>query len=115
MLKSEAQGMQTFDTALYNLYQSKKISLDEALRNADSKNNLRLRISLEEGGKNSAEALAAKPAEAAEPSAEQGTKEQPAEAPSAPPKTSLDSLSLQPIDEPEEDEVVDDGRVLFNK
>ena len=36
MLKSEAQGMQTFDTALYKLYKEKKISMDEALKNADS-------------------------------------------------------------------------------
>lgn len=52
MLKSEAGGMQTFDTALYNLYKAGKISLDEALKNADSKNNLRLRIQLEENPEN---------------------------------------------------------------
>ncbi len=48
MSKSENLGMQTFDAALYNLYKAGKISLEEALRNADSQNNLRLRISLEE-------------------------------------------------------------------
>ncbi len=48
MKKSENVGMQTFDTALYNLYKEGRISLEEALRNADSQNNLRLRISLEE-------------------------------------------------------------------
>lgn len=48
MLKSEAQGMQTFDTALYHIYKAGKISFDEAMKNADSKNNLRLRITLEE-------------------------------------------------------------------
>ncbi|PCH59821.1 MAG: type IV pili twitching motility protein PilT [Gammaproteobacteria bacterium] len=48
MSKSENLGMQTFDAALYKLYKSGKISLEEALRNADSQNNLRLRISLEE-------------------------------------------------------------------
>lgn len=48
MTKSENIGMQTFDAALYYLYREGKISLDEALRNADSQNNLRLRISLEE-------------------------------------------------------------------
>ena len=48
MTKSENLGMQTFDAALYKLYKSGKISLEEALRNADSQNNLRLRISLEE-------------------------------------------------------------------
>ncbi len=48
MQKSENIGMRTFDSALYHLYREGKISLEEALRNADSQNNLRLRISLEE-------------------------------------------------------------------
>jgi twitching motility protein PilU len=48
MAKSENIGMQTFDAALYKLYKEGRISLEEALRNADSQNNLRLRISLEE-------------------------------------------------------------------
>ncbi len=46
MDKSGNMGMQTFDAALYQLYQAGKISLDEALKNADSVNNLRLKISL---------------------------------------------------------------------
>lgn len=49
MEKSETSGMQTFDTALYKLYMDGQISLDDALHNADSENNLRLRISLKEG------------------------------------------------------------------
>ena len=49
MVKSENQGMKTFDSALYDLFKAGKITLDEALRNADSKNNLRLRIQLSEG------------------------------------------------------------------
>lgn len=48
MSKSEGLGMQTFDAALYNLYMDGKITLDEAIRNADSQNNLRLRINLAE-------------------------------------------------------------------
>jgi len=48
MQKSENLGMQTFDGALYKLYKKGRISLDEAIRNADSQNNLRLRISLDE-------------------------------------------------------------------
>jgi twitching motility protein PilU len=40
--------MQTFDGALYKLYKAGRISYEEALRNADSQNNLRLRIDLEE-------------------------------------------------------------------
>ena len=46
MEKSDNMGMQTFDGALFKLYQAGKITLDEALKNADSVNNLRLKISL---------------------------------------------------------------------
>ena len=46
MEKSEELGMQTFDSHLYRLYKDKKISLTEALRNADSASNLKLRINL---------------------------------------------------------------------
>ncbi len=55
MEKSENQGMKTFDSALFDLYKSGRISLEEALKNADSKNNLRLRIQLSEGKKPSAD------------------------------------------------------------
>ncbi len=50
MEKSTNVGMQTFDQALYDLYRAGKISLDEALKNADSANNLRLRVKLSEEG-----------------------------------------------------------------
>jgi twitching motility protein PilU len=46
MEKSENMGMQTFDGALFKLQQTGKITLEDALKNADSPNNLRLRISL---------------------------------------------------------------------
>ncbi|WP_317932896.1 PilT/PilU family type 4a pilus ATPase [Halioxenophilus sp. WMMB6] len=46
MEKSENLGMQTFDTALFYLYREGRITLDEAIHNADSPNNLRLRIKL---------------------------------------------------------------------
>jgi twitching motility protein PilU len=46
MQKSENLGMQTFDRALYKLVEAGKISSDEALKNADSPNNLRLSLSL---------------------------------------------------------------------
>ncbi len=39
--------MKTFDQSLYELYESGYISYEDALRNADSKNELRLRIKLE--------------------------------------------------------------------
>jgi twitching motility protein PilU len=47
MAKSSEDGMQTFDQALFKLYETGKISLEEALRNADSANELRLKIKLE--------------------------------------------------------------------
>ncbi|MBS3799966.1 MAG: PilT/PilU family type 4a pilus ATPase [Thioalkalivibrio sp.] len=47
MARSREQGMQTFDQALFDLYETRKISYDEALRNADSVNDLRLRIKLD--------------------------------------------------------------------
>jgi twitching motility protein PilU len=50
MEKSTNIGMQTFDQSLYILYREGKISMEEALKNADSANNLRLRIKLDEEG-----------------------------------------------------------------
>ena len=47
MAKSTRLGMQTFDQALFYLYEDGTISYEEAMRNADSKNELRLRIKLE--------------------------------------------------------------------
>lgn len=52
MLKSENQGMKTFDSSLYDLARSGKITEEEALRNADSANNLRLRFKLSSPVKN---------------------------------------------------------------
>ena len=50
MEKSNETGMQTFDQSLFELYTAGRISLDDALRHADSRNNLSLRIRLEAGG-----------------------------------------------------------------
>ena len=47
MAKSNRLGMKTFDQALFELYESGIISYEDALRNADSKNEIRLRIKLE--------------------------------------------------------------------
>jgi twitching motility protein PilU len=47
MARSNRLGMKTFDQALFELYESKQISYEEALRNADSKNEIRLRIKLD--------------------------------------------------------------------
>ncbi len=47
MAKSREIGMQTFDQALYDLYEADQITYDDALRYADAQNELRLRIKLE--------------------------------------------------------------------
>ena len=47
MAKSNRLGMKTFDQALFDLFEAGTISYEEALRNADSKNEIRLRIKLE--------------------------------------------------------------------
>jgi twitching motility protein PilU len=46
MKKSRNLGMQTFDQALYDLYETSVITYEDALRNADSLNDLRLHIKL---------------------------------------------------------------------
>jgi len=54
MAKSSDLGMQTFDQALFNLYEADRIDYEQAIANADSPNELRLKIKLEsknsEGG-----------------------------------------------------------------
>ena len=51
MKRSRELGMQTFDQALFDLYQNKQISYKDAIKHADSPNDLRLQIKLsEEGG-----------------------------------------------------------------
>ena len=45
--KSTEAGMQTFDQALFDLFEDKQISFEDALRNADSINDIRLRIKLD--------------------------------------------------------------------
>ena len=46
MKKSRNLGMQTFDQALFDLFEAHVISYEDALRNADSVNDLRLQIKL---------------------------------------------------------------------
>jgi twitching motility protein PilU len=50
MEQGTERGMQTFDQALYKLYKEGRITLDEALSHADSRNNLSLKIRLDETG-----------------------------------------------------------------
>ena len=47
MSRSNEQGMITFDQALFKLFEEGLIGFDEALRNADSQNELRLKVKLE--------------------------------------------------------------------
>ena len=102
MEKSVGQGMQTFDYALFKLFKQGKISLEEALKNADSKNNLRLRITLDkkkpkkEGAENKEGDKAAKAgttSKAAAPSEKPTATEEPEE------ENPLSKLSLAPMDE----------------
>ena len=80
MEKSENIGMQTFDSHLLKLFKAGKISLEEALQNADSPNNLKLKINLSAGrGSATQDAASPKPGLA-------------------------DSLSLEAIEQNEQDE-----------
>jgi twitching motility protein PilU len=47
MSRSTRLGMKTFDQSLFELYEAGLVSYEDALRNADSKNELRLRVKLE--------------------------------------------------------------------
>jgi twitching motility protein PilU len=51
MKHSREQGMQTFDQCLFDLFQAGKISYEDALRAADSQNEVRLMIKLAQEGK----------------------------------------------------------------
>ena len=59
MQKSENIGMKTFDTALFELYQEGLITEEEAVRNSDSANNVRLKIKFakESGGSTGGQAV----------------------------------------------------------
>lgn len=48
MEDGEVESMQTFDQALYNLYKEGEISAEEAIAQADSKNNISLKIRLDD-------------------------------------------------------------------
>lgn len=85
MEKSENLGMQTFDGALFKLYRENRISMDEAMANADSPNNLRLRIKLAEGN--------------ADPSTDEAKT-----VAKATTQSSFGELSLEAIDHPEDEQ-----------
>ena len=95
MEKSTEQGMQTFDQSLYKLYKEGRISLEEALKNADSKNNLRLRITLDE---NPAGAAAIEEEMAREAAAEANQQSGQQTGEGSGDNQSLDGLSLVDLD-----------------
>jgi twitching motility protein PilU len=94
MTKSETLGMQTFDAALFKLHKSGQISLEDALKNADSANNLRLRIKLVEGDSTEGSAQKSNPLESR--TAESST---------------FEGLSLEKTDE---EKLVDEKRAIEN-
>lgn len=98
MEKSAEQGMQTFDMALFKLYKQGKISLEEALKNADSKNNLRLKITLDERPAKQKEQAAA-PVPKKRPFVEEEEEKKPPT--TAKPGDGMSGLSLTPMDEKE--------------
>ncbi|HSC68535.1 MAG TPA: ATPase, T2SS/T4P/T4SS family, partial [Cellvibrio sp.] len=94
MEKSENLGMQTFDGAIFKLYMAGKVSFDDAIANADSPNNLRLRIKLATDG------VATPKAESVVEAIQ--TQAQANSQPKVPP-TSFGELSLQKMDDDDED------------
>jgi len=121
MEKSAREGMKSFDQALFELHQQGKISMEEALRNADSANNLRLKITMGEkegaSGASGGQAAASRPAVAprrpeapAAPSAKNDIRRlrEQAQQSIAPqtekpkPKPAMSAFSLQPLDDSEE-------------
>lgn len=59
MRKSSDHGMQTFDQSLFDLLQEGAITIEEAMRNADSVNDLRLRIKLDASGEGAIDEMVA--------------------------------------------------------
>ena len=82
MEKSENQGMNTFDGALLALWRAGKITAEEALKNADSANNVRVKMTLDTRANTAS----------AEPKAAQAST-------AAPSKSSLEGWSLTPLEE----------------
>jgi twitching motility protein PilU len=90
MSKSRELGMKTFDMSLFELYDEGSISYDEAIRNADSANELRLNIKL--NGKRQPKESEATPATGAEGAAAATA----AGAPAQPEPAATSELSLEP-------------------
>jgi twitching motility protein PilU len=101
MQKSENLGMQTFDSALFQLVSDERISLEDALANADSANNLRLRIKLANGDAPGQDEEVPPTADAKGPASTASASTQ---------TSSMRELTLEEI---EEDEPEDDQNPLF--
>jgi len=97
MERSEELGMQTFDSHLFKLYREGVISYDEMMRNADSPNNLKVKITLLEN-----------PASLAASASDKGEDDN-SESPPSP----LDMLELEPMENDISEEMDDDERELL--
>ena len=105
MEKSSASGMQTFDMALFSLWKSGRISAEEALKNADSRNNLALKMRLITKNRTAkAQAATDNPAESKGPAEDNSAQS------SADTGSGL-SLELEP--EQQEEEEDDNGEAAF--
>lgn len=93
MEKSEGVGMQTFDSHLVKLYKEGQIDMETAIKNADSPNNVRLKLSLSQGVRS-----------ASEPSEEESTTTQVSDVSKPQKSSSLSGLSLIPLTSEEEEE-----------
>jgi len=102
MEKSEELGMQTFDSHIYKLYKQGVISLEEALKNADSPSNLQVKINLED---NSYANMNAEPAKKDDDSSSKSETENSSEYESSENEEDplFAGLSLETIEKPEEE------------
>jgi twitching motility protein PilU len=101
MSKSRELGMKTFDRSLFELYDEGAISYDEAIRNADSANELRLNIKL--NSTRQAKASAKAPPATTEPAAAEPAAVAPADAtPAALPPVALEPAELSLESDPPE-------------
>ncbi len=89
MSKSAEQGMQTFDNHLYQLYKEGTISLEEALKNADSPSNIQVRLNVEKNPLNNNDS--------------DGSENNNS-------RSELDHMELEPIQQPEENVEDDDSQ-----
>jgi twitching motility protein PilU len=107
MEKSEGVGMQTFDSHLIRLYQQGRIAMETAIKNADSANNVRLKISLLGPGAGPTEPQRREPSSQPSPVAARDVEKE-AAPPDRDSSAGTMNFSLEPIAS-EEEEVKEDG------